>query len=787
MVSATNVAARLLRYTDKEKKGQMRERVLYSEGYRCRVPTAEKEFARTREVHGTQGAMKKVPFRYDLPRDGEVATHLRRVRPSGRKYWAVPVGDEEATHVQRQPAGDVYQERTNADGAKYWAKLPPGAQLTGRGVGGGLYVPQREALHVIVSFGHDEVNPEDPQQTKRAFEAVVAEMTDLYPGCQIKFVGQADGKGMTDQDGTRLTDGQCFHVHCVINATVSAEMTVDGRTWGPGKKLSGPLTDVERIRERSDEWIEQHGHEFGLTQKLPSMAAQRAERRDALDRRMEARSAVRGTELSRADRIRNAAWEVLDEGAKILPDFKDRMAERGIAVTEPGWRRGKPPKVPRLSYTLDGMTFTARRLGTDYDYAQVHADLDDNLMGRPRRKRPERPKAGPPRPLDLIETPEEEQSARAAKATLELQMEQIQRIDEFAVADGYSSGAAMFATAGWSILSEHYRTWFLNDLVEQQAAARAEKDAAAQRERQQRVEEQRSWKDRLRQGMDAETDGDRQQAEERADRLQAVKDELGIRGTDPTVVEEPAVVEEAVQAKLEDVREPEEVPVPEAEPIVAEEPPVEVEESLLQVVEPSAVVEGEPAPPALATASSADDPDDDRTHDEGGVRADEVPQWRPGEHSGLEDWPLARERDRGTRDQMVALDKAAQVRLADGEPVTGELTRGLRAQTLATHEAGMDPAVVHQLWRALAKRTEARRVREEQGDVALSDQMRAELEAGDLGWPGEPSDLSELRELARRKSRALRQLQTEVAEEGAQTDGPEQLDGDDDKERQGGD
>lgn len=351
VMGTTEVAARLLRYTVKDKPGQSEPRVLHAAGVHCRPETAEREFAATRRRHGTQGATRKAPAKYKLPGAREIATHVRRTRPNGRRYWALAKDGEEATHVRSE--GEV--------------------------------VRQAEARHIIVSFGPDEVNHDDPEQVAAAFGFVMKMQRTLRSGVQAHIVGQADGKG------------NAFHLHIVENATLYADMEVDGKLYSAGRKLAGELTDIDRVRERADRFLFTHGHEYGLKQqRLRSVSERKKDTRNQRDRRM----AASGT-LSNHDEIREAFEIAMDDArATDLDAWKAVMAEHGVAVTEPGWRRGNPPKVPRLSYQLADMStpVRAKTLGQHYDYASAAEMLEANLHGRPRIRRAENVKAGGPRP-----------------------------------------------------------------------------------------------------------------------------------------------------------------------------------------------------------------------------------------------------------------------------------------------------------------------------------------------------------------------------------------------------
>lgn len=361
VMGTTEVAARLLRYTVKDKPGQSEPRVLHAAGVHCRPETAEREFAATRRRHGTQGATRTSPAQYELPGPWEAATHARRTRPNGRRYWIA--SDAAATHVRRD----------------------------------GELVRQAEARHIIVSFGPDEVNHDDLEQVAAAFEFVLEMQRALRTGIQAQLVGQADGRG------------RAFHVHIVENATLYEAMEVDGSFYEAGRKLAGDLTNINRVRERADEFLSTRGARFGLLpQRLPSVSEQKRETRNQRDRRMHAEGSI-----SNHDLIRDAFEAAMDDPrATELDEWKSVMTELGVAVTEPGWRRGKPPRTPRLSYQLDGMSTPVRAatLGEHYDFASAVANLEANANGTLRMRRPKRVTAGDAR---LATQPSEEEITAA--------------------------------------------------------------------------------------------------------------------------------------------------------------------------------------------------------------------------------------------------------------------------------------------------------------------------------------------------------------------------------------
>ena len=370
-VGSTPVASRLLRYTVRPKPGQTAsERVLHIVGQHCRPETAEREFAMTRRKHGTQGATRKSPAKYELPEPNEVATHLRRTRPNGRRYWAVTRDGETATHTRQE--GDI--------------------------------VRQAEARHLITSYDAEDVNPDDPDQVARAFAFTVARHKSLYPGEQATFVGQAEGKGKK------------FHVHTTRNATLFADMIVGGKLYKAGTKLAGHLTDIDTMRERADAFLAEHGAEYGLgPQQLATIKDQKRNKRSVMDRRMAARG-----EISNHDMIRDA-WELSmdDPRTADLDSFVHVMAEHGVEVTAPGSRHGTLPIIYRLSYRAAQMRTPVRgkSLGERYDYAGAVAQLEAKAAGLMREPRPKRVPAGPPRSV-AVPTAKELAKAQADVAQL---------------------------------------------------------------------------------------------------------------------------------------------------------------------------------------------------------------------------------------------------------------------------------------------------------------------------------------------------------------------------------
>lgn len=402
VVSSTEVAARLARYTVKPKPGQdPADRVLHVAGQHCRPETVAVDFAVTRRRFGTQGATRMSPSRYALPDVGEVATHVRVTRPNGRRVWREAREGETATHV-----------------------CHPGS-----------LVRQAEGRHLILSWGPDEVNPDDPEQVAWAFAFSVDMMRADYPGEQFMATGQADGKGGV------------FHVHIVRNATLFADQVVDGKLYKAGSKLAGALTDVDALRDRSDRFLAEHGAKYGLgPQRLPSTAERKKERRSSRDRRM-----ARNGEKSNHDVIRDAFEAAMDDPRAVdLAGFTEAMAERDVLVFERVTRAGTPRESRALSYRLPGMPQNVRgtTLGEHYAHQSAMEQLAANAAGLPRERRPERVQAGLPRPTDAP-TPAELAEIRRDVLALarDEQLERMEEeysaaavVDEYLANEAYASG-----------------------------------------------------------------------------------------------------------------------------------------------------------------------------------------------------------------------------------------------------------------------------------------------------------------------------------------------------------
>ena len=213
-------------YLDREKEGNDLPRVLYQSGQHCRPETAAPEVRPLRDMHGQQGAVRKGAAKSKQPAVSADATHIKV-----GKNWREAKAEETATHLRIAP------------------EVP--------------YVKRVEAHHFIYSFDLAAVNPQDPEQTQRAFEAVVSFREEYSPGTQSKFVAHGDATG--SKVAIERGEGGKFHVHEAMNAVVHQDMVVEGRQSRKGRRVAGAITHTDTYRAAWDQFLETRGHEFGLS------------------------------------------------------------------------------------------------------------------------------------------------------------------------------------------------------------------------------------------------------------------------------------------------------------------------------------------------------------------------------------------------------------------------------------------------------------------------------------------------------------------------------------------
>ncbi|MDP5226906.1 MULTISPECIES: hypothetical protein [Arthrobacter] len=290
-------------YLGREKEGNDLPRVLYEAGQHCRPETAKAEFRALREEHGQQGAMRTVAARYAEPDDPSDATHLKV-----GKNWRAAKPNETATHLRIEP------------------QVP--------------FEKRDEAHHFIYSFDLATVNPDDPDQCLRAFEAVVAFREQDTPGTQSKFVAHGDAKG--SKAAIERGEGGKFHVHEAMNAVVHTDMVVEGREFKAGQRVAGAITHVDSYRARWDRFLETRGHEFGLAPQdravLPEVGSPEYRAKRTTDKDFWSRERGEISDHDRARRGIEAAfgelWEDRDSFALLAPE--DRVARLAAVASTSG-------------------------------------------------------------------------------------------------------------------------------------------------------------------------------------------------------------------------------------------------------------------------------------------------------------------------------------------------------------------------------------------------------------------------------------------------------------------
>ncbi|MFB9777677.1 hypothetical protein [Brevibacterium otitidis] len=127
------------------------------------------------------------------------------------------------------------------------------------------------------SFAPHEVNPDDPQQTAEAFRFIQESLTEMYPGEQMLMVGQTDAEG--SEAARERGEGGKYHVHVVINSVIAKDMVVEGERFRAGQRLRGTLTDIDELRRRMDERLNERHAEYGLpAQTLAPVGSEQYER-----------------------------------------------------------------------------------------------------------------------------------------------------------------------------------------------------------------------------------------------------------------------------------------------------------------------------------------------------------------------------------------------------------------------------------------------------------------------------------------------------------------------------
>jgi|GEM_PF-4545386 len=221
-------------------KQRVEERVAQVYGQHSGISTAAADFLDLRQEHGQQGKVRKSKGRYYEPDDAAEATHLKV-----GKNWRPARPGEKATHVRVAPENE--------------------------------YELCHEGYHMEYSFAPHEVNPDDPQQTAEAFRFIQESLTEMYPGEQMLMVGQTDAEG--SEAARERGEGGKYHVHVVINSVIAKDMVVEGERFRAGQRLRGTLTDIDELRRRMDERLNERHAEYGLpAQTLAPVGSEQYER-----------------------------------------------------------------------------------------------------------------------------------------------------------------------------------------------------------------------------------------------------------------------------------------------------------------------------------------------------------------------------------------------------------------------------------------------------------------------------------------------------------------------------
>lgn len=437
----TNSTGNLGDYLERQKPDSELPRVLHEFGQHCRVDTAKADFRALREEHGTEGLMRKVPGKYVEPDDPATATHVKV-----GKNWREARADETATHVRIEP--DPPEEKA------------------------------AEGLHIVISFGLDEVDPNDPEACARAVDWVRRWVADDYQGAQAKGVAHGDAKG--SEDARERGEGGKFHVHVAMNLTVHSEFEVGGRTFKPGQRLAGPATHIDQMRERFNKHLDEHCREYGLQPQKLKLEDSRQVRRTDHDFHVRQRGG-----MSDQDKTREAVEAALakmaqdpDAVAALDPSQRKLRLKEEVAAIEVAGTKGIELKLRTVkstgevklrSYEVPGRKkpVGAKELGDRYKDAGLDEQLQTVADGK--WKTYERPHAGPPKQIERLEPAEVEalqaQADEWAQAELDRQQREAEHADpaeaehEAKAAEAAKAAAARRAeqnAAEWAWLTEEY-------------------------------------------------------------------------------------------------------------------------------------------------------------------------------------------------------------------------------------------------------------------------------------------------------------------------------------------
>lgn len=361
------VAVSLQRYRDSLTDDQDEEH-LYDATRHCShdLHVQIGEWAQTRRRHGTDGAVRRPRARYEVcDDDGH--------HPSGAMGDTVRVWD-----------------------GKRWRKRParPGETPTHLRIepDDTMAIRDSEATHTIYAAGADLVNPENPEESMRFFDAVVAHRQQMYPGLQESIWAERNGKS------------GLVHVHVASNATIFQDFTLEGHRYRAGQKMAGDMTNVDATRARFEQYLDTHP-EHGLIQSLARVGTPEYDAAQVRSSQKDYWEARRGNESSH-DYIRRAALESMRTSAGDRDRYVTEMANRGIVVEEAGLRRGRATKKHDYTYRLTDGKARARgaTIGPEFSYDGVGAMLELAATGQEiEARRPQH--AGPAKPLPYTTEP----------------------------------------------------------------------------------------------------------------------------------------------------------------------------------------------------------------------------------------------------------------------------------------------------------------------------------------------------------------------------------------------
>lgn len=374
-----------------------RQRVMFASGQHCRPETAIQEFRALREAHGRQGEMRTLPGKYVQDEDVP-PTHIK----VGKNWRRVRAG-EVATHSRQEP------------------EVP--------------FEKRAEGYHYIISFAPDTVNRDDPEQCRKAFEAVEAMWAQDYPGTQATLTAHGDATGSKDAI-ERGEDGK-FHVHVAANAVIHSEMEIDGRVYQPGQRMAGAATNIDTIRERWDTFLQTRGHEFGLEPQdravLPAVHSEEYRskpRRTNQDFWEKERGGI--SDHDRARRGLEAAFEKLAQDPAAMSQLSatermQRLASEAAATGDLELKLQKNGRRVRSFVVPDRkQPIRSTMLGGRYDNDGLPQQLE--LIAQGQWKPLERAQSGPVKPIAELDDAQLDQlqqsvDALAAKEIREQQLD----------------------------------------------------------------------------------------------------------------------------------------------------------------------------------------------------------------------------------------------------------------------------------------------------------------------------------------------------------------------------